>query len=95
MVCEEGGNKIYRSVFVVYKHSDVESSNNFTSVYTSYGCRDTGIQTEEQEWQQREEQLEKWTLCHISHVSGPIHTKVCVDILINLGYHPVVLKVKV
>ena len=29
-------------------------------------------------------------LCHISHVSGPILTKVSVHIHVNLRYHPVI-----
>ena len=34
---------------------------NIRSVYTSCGFWNTGIHTEEQEWQQRQEELEKWT----------------------------------
>ena len=32
-------------------------------------------------------------LCHISHVCGPILTKLWVDIHIDLSYHPAVSKV--
>ena len=39
---------------------------------SSYGFKDTGIQTKEQE---QEEELGKWIFCHISHVSCPILTK--------------------
>ena len=38
-----------------------------------------GLKPEQQQQQQQEEaeeeELEKWTFCHISHVSGPILTK--------------------
>ena len=40
---------------------------------SDYGFWDNGIQTEERE--RRQEELEKWTFCHISHISGPILTK--------------------
>ena len=50
----------------------------------------SGIQTEEQE---RQEELKKWTFCHISHVSGPILTNFYVLIHIDLSYHPFVSKV--
>ena len=39
---------------------------------TSYGFWVTGFETEQEEV---EEELEKWTFCHIFHVSGPILTK--------------------
>ena len=42
---------------------------------------------------ERHEEFEKWTFCHISHVSGPILTKFKVHIHIDLGYHFVVSKV--
>ena len=56
---------------------------------TSYGFRDTGIQTEEQEQQEEEEEEEE----EESHISGPILTILYMHIHIDLSYHPVVSKV--
>ena len=50
---------------------------------SNYVSHNFGVQTEEQERQ--EEELEKWTFCHISHVSSQILTKQL--ILIDLSYH--------
>ena len=62
-------------IYIVYKHfdrslqigsSDPTCAQNFRLIsHTLFG-----IQTEEQE--QEEEELEKWTFCHISYVSGRI-----------------------
>ena len=43
-------------------------------ILTPHGFGDTGFETEQEEEEEAEE-LEKWTLCHISHESGPIPTK--------------------
>ena len=75
--------------YIVYKHFDTSGNRtlpvckNFRPVHLMV----FGIQTEEQE---RQGELEKWTFCHISHVKGPIHTKIYVDIHNNLSCHPAV-----
>ena len=76
--------------YIVYKHFDrslhVRSSDPTCVQY----LRPVSLTVFEI---RQEEELEKWTFCHISHVNGLIQTKLLVDIHIDLGYHPAVSKV--
>ena len=86
--------------YIVYKHferslhvrsSDPTCVQNFRPVpLTVFEIQGFKLKNKNDK---RQEELEKWTVCHISHVSGPILTKYEVHIHIDLSYHSMVSKV--
>ena len=64
---------------------------NFRSVLTVFEIH--GFKLKNKNNKDSKEELDKWTFCHISH--GLIHTNFWVDIHIDIGYHPMMLRVEI